>query len=241
MPKRIPGVNPEEKHRGLVTSIRACYLDLLKQRRKMPLFMRLPPYGRLDDVPRSAISRKRDYLGGDFMETTAAQTLPTESKGRTVNESEVTLSQVILPMHTGPGGVFAHGGEIIKLMDTAAGLAALRHARSQVVTLRVEGINFLHPIRVGNFVTVHAKPTYASQSSMEIQVIVTAEHVLKERRWEALRAYFIFVALDDEGNPKKVPALIVQTEEERKLFESGEERYSTCRIDDHYRTLCAID
>ena len=175
------------------------------------------------------------------MEILATQTTPKKPDGRTVNQSEVTLSQVILPMHTGPGGVFAHGGEIIKLMDTAAGLAALRHARSQVVTLRVEGINFLQPIRVGNYVTVHAKLTFASQSSMEIQVVVTAEHVLKDQRWEALRAYFIFVALDDEGKPKKVPALIVQTEEERKLFEAGEERYSTCRIDDHFRTLCAID
>lgn len=175
------------------------------------------------------------------MEIQAAQTTPNGQEGRTVNQSAVTLSQVILPVHTGPGGVFAHGGEIIKLMDTAAGLTALRHARSQVVTLRVEGINFLHPIRVGNYVTVHSKMTYASQSSMEIQVIVTAEHVLKEQCWEALRAYFVFVALDNEGKPKKIPALIVQTEEERKLFEAGEERYSTCRIDDHSRTLCAID
>jgi acyl-CoA hydrolase len=59
-----------------------------------------------------------------------------ELEGRTVDHSEVTLSQVILPVHTGPGGVWAHGGEIIKLMDTAAGLTALRHAHSPVVTLR---------------------------------------------------------------------------------------------------------
>ncbi len=171
------------------------------------------------------------------------QTDQTTSKleGRTVNHSVTTLTQVILPVHTGPGGVFAHGGEIMKLMDTAAGLTALRHCHSQVVTLRVEGINFLHPIRVGNLVTAKSKMTFASKSTMEIQVRVTAEHVLKETEWEALTAYFIFVAVDDMGKPKEVPPLIISTEEERKFFEAGEKRYSICRIDDHYKTLCAID
>ena len=116
-----------------------------------------------------------------------------ELQGRTVDQSAITLAQVIMPALAGPGGIFAHGGEIIKLMDTAAGLTALRHSHSQVLTLRVEGINFLHPIRVGNLVTVKSKITYASKSTMEIQVTVVAEHVLKETAWEALTAYFIFV------------------------------------------------
>ncbi len=164
-----------------------------------------------------------------------------EPDGRTVAHSAVTLSQVILPAQTGPGGIFAHGGEIIKLMDTAAGLTALRHSHSQVVTLRVEGINFLHPIRVGNLVTVQSKMTYTSRSSMEIQVRVIAENVLKETAWEALTAYFVFVAVDELGKSKQVPPLIVSNEEERILFEAGKERYTSCRLDDHSRTLCAID
>ena len=164
-----------------------------------------------------------------------------EPEGRTVDHSQVVMSQVIMPAHTGPGGVYAHGGEIIKLMDTAAGLAALRHAHHPVVTLRVEGINFHHPIRVGNYVTVRAKLTYTSSSSMEIQVEVFTEEVRKEKEWKALTAYFIFVALDPSGQPQKVPPLIVTSKEERRLFESGESRHSTCRIDDQTRTLCALD
>jgi acyl-CoA hydrolase len=162
-------------------------------------------------------------------------------QGYSVGHSAVTLSQVIMPMHANPGGIFAHGGEIIKLMDTAAGLAALRHCRTQVVTLRIEGINFLQPIRVGNFVTVDAKLTYASRSTMEIQVTVTAEHVLKGIKWEALTAYFIFVALDEDGKAIGVPPLITITDEERRLYDAGEERHNSCRIDDHSKTLCAID
>jgi acyl-CoA hydrolase len=167
--------------------------------------------------------------------------ISSEMEGRTVDHSAVTLSQVIMPAQTGPGGIFAHGGEIIKLMDTAAGLTALRHSHSQVLTLRVEGINFLHPIRVGNLVMAKSKMTYAAKSAMEIQVRVTAEHVLKETVWEALTAYFIFVAVDESGRPKPVPPLIISTEEEHKLFEAGDQRYNTCRIDDHYKILCAIE
>jgi acyl-CoA hydrolase len=164
-----------------------------------------------------------------------------ESEGRTVDHSTVVMSQVFMPQHTGPGGVFVHGGEIMKLMDTAAGLAALRHCHSQVVTLRVEGINFHYPVRVGNFVTFEAKLTFVSKSSMEIQVKVVAEDVLREKSWEALTAYFIFVAVDDKGKTKIVPPLIVSTEAEQKMFDEGESRYSTCRIDDLSRTLCALD
>jgi acyl-CoA hydrolase len=164
-----------------------------------------------------------------------------ETEGRTVDHSIVTMSQVIMPGQSGPGGIFAHGGEIIKLMDTAAGLTAVRHAHSQVLTLRVEGINFIHPIRVGNLVTAISKLTYVSKSAMEIQVRVTAEHVMNETLWEALKAYFIFVAVDESGKPRQVPPLILKNDEERRLFQAGKQRYETCRIDDHYRVLCAID
>ncbi|MBI5013947.1 MAG: acyl-CoA thioesterase [Deltaproteobacteria bacterium] len=162
-------------------------------------------------------------------------------EGRTVAHSLVTMSQVVLPTQTGPAGVWAHGGEIIKLMDTAAGLAALRHAHSPVVTLRIEGLDFLRPIRVGNFVTAQARLTYVSRSTMEVQVKVMAEDVLHEKEFEALSSYFLFVAIDDEGTTKTVPPLILETEEEKKLFEQGRLRHDTCRMDEHSRAICAMD
>lgn len=164
-----------------------------------------------------------------------------EGAGRTARHSQVVMSQVIMPQQANPSGVFAHGGEIIKMMDTAAGLVALRHAHSAVVTLRVEGINFLKPVKVGNYVTVRARLTYVSRSSMEIQVRVTAEDVLREREWEALTAYFIFVPVDKDGKPAEAPPLILETDEDRRLSEAGAMRHDTCRIDDEARVLCAID
>jgi len=163
------------------------------------------------------------------------------SEGRTVEHSEVVMSKVFAPEHAGPGGVYAHGGEIIKLMDTAAGVAAVRHSHSPVATLRVEAINFFNPIRVGNYVTAHARLTYTSQASMEVQVKVSTEDLINEKTWEACTAYFIIVALDKTGKPKKVPSLIISSEEERKRFEAGKDRHDTCRLDERFRALCGID
>lgn len=161
-------------------------------------------------------------------------------EGRTVAHSRVTMSQVIMPMHAGPGGVWAHGGEIMKLMDTAAGLVTLRHAHSPVATLRVEGINFLKAIRVGNFVMATAELTYVSTATMEVRVQVTAEDVLHEKSFEALTAYFLFVAVGEDGKTKPVPPLILETELEAERFEAGRNRHHECRADEHGRMICAM-
>ncbi|GAB4275785.1 MAG: hypothetical protein Kow0092_31440 [Deferrisomatales bacterium] len=164
----------------------------------------------------------------------------TPLEGRTVDHSQVVMSQVMLPLHTGPGGVWVHGGEIMKLMDTAAGLAALRHAHSPVVTLRVEGINFLRPVRVGNYVVVQARLTYVSTSTMEVQVKVTAEDVLHEKSFEAITAYFLFVAVGEDGRARPVPPLLLESDEDRTLFEQGKLRHEVCRVDEHGKAICAI-
>lgn len=163
------------------------------------------------------------------------------AEGKTVAYSKVAMSQVMMPVHTNPSRVFVHGGEIMKLMDTAAGVSAVRHARSPVVTLRAEGINFHHPIRVGNLVTATARLTYTGASAMEVQVKVTAEDILTDKKWEALTAYFIFVAIDENQKPLAVPPLIVTTDEEKALYQAGEARHNSCRIDEQSKILCAVD
>ena len=102
-------------------------------------------------------------------------------EGRTVEHSTVIMSQVIMPEHAGPGGVFAHGGEIMKIMDTAAGVAAVRHSHSSIATLSVEGMTFKYPVKVGNYMIVTAKLTYVSNATMEVQVKIIAENIIKEK------------------------------------------------------------
>ena len=145
--------------------------------------------------------------------------------GKLVNHSQVIMSNVMLPQHANQAGN-VHGGEIIKLIDSAAGVVAQRHARTNVVTARVDELEFLHPIRIGNVVTCYGKLTFVGKSSMEVSVTVTVEDVSKDEPAKtALTAYFTFVALDDKGKAQQVPPLELANEEERCLFEEGRQRY----------------
>ena len=90
-------------------------------------------------------------------------------KGRTVGHSAVEMAQLMLPHQTNPAG-FVHGGELMKLMDNAAGVVAARHSRANPVTAMVQDINFYSPVRVGDLVLIHAKITFTSRSSMEVRI-----------------------------------------------------------------------
>lgn len=151
-------------------------------------------------------------------------------EGRTVEHSAIMLAEVMMPGHANPSGN-VHGGETMKLMDTAAGVAAVRHSHANVVTARVEGVNFFSPIRVGNLVEVEARLTFVSRSTMEVRVSVVAEDMKREVKRHALTAYFVMVALDDQGKPAEVPPLILVSDKEREMFDQGRQRYQTCKGD----------
>lgn len=145
-------------------------------------------------------------------------------KERTIGHSSVTMAQLMLPHQANPAG-YVHGGEIMKIMDNAAGVVAARHAHTNVVTARVDDINFLNPVRVGDLVLVHALLTFVGRSSMEIRIEVETEHLGSEERRQALSAHFIYVALDQTGRPTEIPPLLITTEEGERLFEEGRKRY----------------
>jgi len=145
-------------------------------------------------------------------------------EGRTVGHSAVEMAQLMLPAQANPAG-FVHGGELMKLMDNAAGVVAARHAHSNVVTARVEDIVFHTPVRVGSLVIVHGKLVFTSRSSMQIRIEVEVESISQERRVSALTADFVMVAVDATGKATTIPRLILQTEEEETLFAAAEERY----------------
>jgi len=144
--------------------------------------------------------------------------------GKTV-DSQVIMSNEMLPQHANATG-YVHGGEIMKLIDSAGGVVAHRHARRNVVTARVDELEFIHPIRVGNVVTCYGKLTFVGNSSMEVLVIVTVEDVFNDEPAKiALTAYLTFVSLDENRKPKQVPSLELVNEEERRLNEEGQQRY----------------
>ena len=145
-------------------------------------------------------------------------------EGETVGHSAVDMAQLMLPDQANPAG-YVHGGELMKMMDNAAGVVACRHAHTSVVTANVDEINFLHPVRVGDLVLIHAQIAFVSQSSMEVRVEVETEDLITGFRMRCVTAYYTMVALDDKGRPARVPSLIISTEEGERLFNEGLARY----------------
>ena len=165
----------------------------------------------------------------NFQDLRACIEKGSEFEGRTVGHSAVEMAQVMLPEQANPAG-FVHGGELMKIMDNAAGVVAARHSGGNVVTGLVEDIKFINPVRVGDLVIVRGKLTFASRSSMEVQVEVETENlfgVYTGQRATALTAIFIMVALDPKGKTRQVPIIIVSTEEEERLFNEAQYRYES--------------
>jgi len=146
-----------------------------------------------------------------------------EQGGRTGAETAVQMAQMMLPSHANPVGN-VHGGEIMKMIDDAAGAVAIRHARGNVVTASIDRIDFREPVYVGNFVLLRASVNCVGTSSMEIGVRVEAEDLRTGQVRHTASAYLTFVALDPSGRPVPVPPLVLETEEQRRRCEAGELR-----------------
>ena len=144
--------------------------------------------------------------------------------GKTVGHSAVNMAELMLPHHSNPAGV-VHGGELMKMMDNAAGVVAARHSQSNPVTGTVHNIRFLSPVHVGEVVLIHARLTFVGHTSMEVRVEIDAQNLGTEERRLAMTAHYIMVGTDEKGKPIGVPPLIVITEEEERLFAEGLARY----------------
>jgi acyl-CoA hydrolase len=151
-----------------------------------------------------------------------------ELKGKTVGHSAVEMAELMLPYHSNPAGV-VHGGELMKMMDNAAGVVAARHSQANPVTGTVHNIRFLNPVHVGDLVLIHARLTFVGHTSMEVWVQIDAENLNTGERRPAMTAHYIMVATNDKGKPVGVPPLIVITEEEERLFSEGLARYEAVK------------
>ena len=117
-----------------------------------------------------------------------------------------------------------HGGWIMKLVDEAGALTCMRHAQKKVVTVAIDSMTFRQPIRIGDLIILNAEVTYTGHTSMEAEVQVVAENPITGERTHTNTAYLLYVALDDEGRPTPVPALIIETEEEKQRMEQAKKR-----------------
>ncbi len=120
------------------------------------------------------------------------------------------------------GTVF--GGKVLQMVDKAASVCAMRHSGKPVVTVAMERVEFLVPIRVGTFLIAHARVNYTGRSSMEIGVEVYAEDMPGGRRVHTNSCLVTMVAVDSAGRPAPVPGLALETPEDKKLWAAAEKR-----------------
>jgi acyl-CoA hydrolase len=132
------------------------------------------------------------------------------------SDSATEMVQVVLPNDANPMG-FMLGGAVMHLIDIAAAITAFRHARALVVTAAVDGLEFLNPIRVGDFIVLKGRVTATFKTSLEVEVQVFSEEALTGKRQMTSRAYLTFVTLEREGKRVEIPPLLVSTDEERRL------------------------
>jgi acyl-CoA hydrolase len=146
-------------------------------------------------------------------------------QGKRVKDSQITLHQFMLPQHANPLGTI-HVGVMMKLVDEAGGLCAMRHAQRPAVTIAVDSMTFYSPVRVGEVVSFSASLNWVGNTSMEVGVRVVAENPLSGERTHTNSAYLVFVALGDNGKPTQVPPLILETDEERRRWAEAKARQS---------------
>ena len=143
--------------------------------------------------------------------------------GRFVRESVSEYSEFALPNDANTLGNVL-GGKVMHLVDLAAALAAVRHARCSMVTASVDHMSFLHPIHIGQLIVLRSSVNRVFRTSMEVGVRVEVENLLTGQIKHTSSAYLTFVALDKNGRCLAIPPVIPETEEEKRRYEEAKER-----------------
>jgi acyl-CoA hydrolase len=145
---------------------------------------------------------------------------------RPVARSQTQLVQWMSLQDANSAG-FVHGGSVMKLCDEAAGVVAVKHSRSRVVTAGVDRMTFVAPVHVGELLTFSASVNAAWRTSMEIGVRVEAENPRTGERRHTNSAYLTMVAVDEQGRPTEVPKLIAEADEQRRREADAQVRSAT--------------
>ena len=142
---------------------------------------------------------------------------------RPARESHHETSRLMMPTDANNlGHVF--GGAILSMIDTTAAISAMRHARATCVTVSIDRVDFREPIHIGDLVIMKSAVNYAGRTSIEVGVRVEAEHLTTGERRHTNSAYVTFVAVDRNGRPIEVPALVPESDEEQRRFMAAEGR-----------------
>ena len=148
---------------------------------------------------------------------------------KTIAQSQVTISELMLPSHSNFNGKI-HGGYILSLLDQIAFACASKHSSVYCVTASVDTVDFLNPIEIGELVTMKASVNFVGSSSMLIGIRVEAENIQTGVVKHCNSSYFTMVAKNGKGESVKVPGLILKTEDDIRRFAKSVKRYDNKKM-----------
>jgi uncharacterized protein (TIGR00369 family) len=149
--------------------------------------------------------------------------VPPMTAAKSPADSRVTLHQLMNPEH-GNGRGNVHGGVIMKMVDEAGAIAAMRHARMPCVTIAIDSMTFRQPVHLGDLLVCSANVTWVGRTSIEVGVTVHAENPLSGEVSHTNSAFVVYVALGEDGRTCPVPPLELVDDEAKKNFAEGAER-----------------
>lgn len=142
----------------------------------------------------------------------------------TPSASRCVMTQIVMPTHTNGSAGVMFGGVMMQWIDVCAGVAAMRHCGGRVVTASIDRLDFLHPVHLGDVVVLQAQVNYTGRTSMEVGCRVETEDMQTRTRRYTTKAYLTFVSLDEHGGPRLVPALVLDTTDDRRRYAQAQAR-----------------
>jgi acyl-CoA hydrolase len=142
---------------------------------------------------------------------------------RPVRDSQSEMSEIVLPNDANPLGALL-GGRLMHWIDLAGAMAAHRHSRQYVLTAAIDHLDFLFPVRIGDLVILRSSVNRVFNTSMEVGVKVWVENYIADEAHHVSSAYLTFVAIDKQGKHLRVPAVIPESEDERRRYEDAGRR-----------------
>lgn len=171
-------------------------------------------------------------------------TMPSETglslPPKTMGYSRVIMSHIMQPQDANPAGI-VHGGVVMKHIDDAAGVVALRHTRCNAVTASIDRLDFHNPAFIGNLLTLKASLNLVGTTSMEVGVRVETEDLLTGKIRHTASAYLTFVALDNNYQPRSVPPLVLETDEDRRRNRQAQDRRRVRLAEKKHETSCRTE
>ena len=148
---------------------------------------------------------------------------PSDLPPRPVRASQSEMNEIVLPNDANPLNSLL-GGRLMHWIDLAGALAAHRHSRNYVVTASVDHMDFLVPVRVGDLIILRSSVNRVFHTSMEVGVKVWVENYIADQSLHVSSAYLTFVAVDKQGRHMPVPAVIPETDEQKRRYEDAARR-----------------